>query len=537
MEQTNGNNAVDRANRTGYWPLRTDSRDRTAHGRHGEDEAVRYEDAALFDGESSTIVFPGLDETDGSRPFTLTVEVRIEDGGGRLPGGICSRYSPADREGWHLSALTQAGVTSSQPNWRNLQFGWSRSAPEDRWRDWGSPGGSRCISAMCVHAGDLYVGTFDDARDRRGHVFRLEAGGEWTDCGHPDESNSVFALAEYKGRLYAGTMRYKAGGSRLPESLNREPGGGVYRYDGDRTWTLLGKLPVPDSDSVGALAVFGDKLIAMSFYPYGVFAYDEDGSCTDLGAPGPAGTTRTHTLAAFRGRLYIGCNEAAGVYSRTLDGPWEYCGTAPLCDQVYSFTVYHNELLMGIWREARMLRYAGGTTWTDAGMMGEELEVMGVSVFNGHLYGGTLPGGYVYRYRGGTEWERIGVLEEPNAEIDYRRVWTMAVHRGRLFAGTLPGGKVWSLENDPLATGDETLGDGWHKVAVTFDSGKLALYVDGKPVSQAEDVSQGGLTPLQAAVPFMLGRGPQSVFSGRLRELELYDRALTAEEIAGACGV
>ncbi|MFC5402967.1 LamG-like jellyroll fold domain-containing protein [Cohnella soli] len=526
-----------RTGRIGYWPLRTDSEDRSGRDQHGIAHGVGFDDSAVFDGVSSYIELPDISETDGSRPFTLSLEFEVNDGHGYFPGGLASRYSEATMEGWHLSVLSQAGVTSSQSNWRNLQFGWSTGKSPIQWKDWGSPGNGRYICSMCVYNDSLYAGIFDDAQDNRGHVYRLDKDGRWIDCGNPDNSNSVWSMAEYNGKLYVGTMRYRAAGSALPESPNQEAGGNIYRYEGGRTWTLFGRLPVEGNDSVGALTVYDGKLIAMSFYPHGIFAFGEDGSCESLGAPGPEGKTRTMTLSPYQGNLYVGCNQKQGVSRRTLREPWEDSGTVTNCDQVYCFSVFHNELLTGIWPEARMFRYEDGEFWSDYGLMGSEKEVMGIAVFNGKLYGGTLPGGHVYRYTGEHQWELIGVLEQPDPHILYRRVWTMAVFNGQLFAGTLPGGKVWSLTHDPLATSDTSLSPGWHRATATYDQERLRLYVDGDLVStvtippQAVDESGRAAELSVRSLPFVLGKGPQCHFSGRIREVQLFDRALGENEI------
>lgn len=523
--------------RVGYWPLRGDSKDWAGAGIHGETEGVAFDgDAALFDGIQSEIRIPAFEETDGSRPFTLSLEFEANDEGGFLPGGLVSRFSEDRTVGWHAGVLSQPGVTSMQPNWRNLQFGWNTVNSSETWTDLGNPGGCRWVCAMCVHEGDLFVGTFDDASDGRGHVYRMKEGGGWEDCGHLDDSNCILSLAEYRGRLYAGTMRYRASGSHIPDSPNEANGGRIFRYEKDGSWTLFAELPVEGNDSVGALLAHEGKLVAMSFYPYGIFAYDEDGECTDLGAPGPEGKTRTHVLTSYRGRLFVGCNEQAGVYSRTLDTPWVYSGTVQKCDQVYCFSTYRDELMMGIWREARMYAYAGDTSWSDRGLLGEELEVMGVSVFGGRLYAGTLPGGFVYRYDGDTTWTLSGVLEEQDPNVEYRRVWSMAVFKGRLIAGTLPGGKVWGLSGDPLATCDRGLSSGWHRAALVYDKERIALYLDGEYVSEASFLPNASSPSADAAaltgIPVTLGKGPQCHFSGKIREVELFDGALSPGEIA-----
>lgn len=516
--------------RIGHWPLRTDCLDATSQGCHGEPQAITFQEGAVFNGINSSITLPRMKATSGARPFSLSLEFKIDDDRGFLPGGLCSRYDYAKMEGWHLSVLTQAGVTTTQSNWRNLQFGWSTHRAADTWKDLGSPGNSRFICALCVHHGNLYAGTFDAAKDRRGRVYRLGHDETWIDCGSPDESNSVFALTEFKGRLYAGTSRYKASGSKIENSPNFEPGGKIFRYEGGQTWTLFAELPVPDNDSVGAMTVYKDRLIAMPLYPYGVFAYDEDGHCEILGAPGPNSDIRTITMAPYQGKLFIGCNGGEGVYSRFMQGPWAFNGKHPKGGQVYCFSVFHDQLLIGYWPEARMFRYEGGQDWSDLGLMGAEKESMAVSVFNGNLYAGTLPGGYVYRYTANKSWVLSGVLEEYDPAFDYRRVWSMAVYKGQLFAGTLPSGKVWSLRNDPLATYDYSLSSSWHHATITYDLKQLCLYTDGKCVSSA-NFPDSGVIDL-SEVPLVIGRGPQCHFSGRIREIEIFDSAMSADEVS-----
>ncbi|MBP1988846.1 LamG domain-containing protein [Paenibacillus eucommiae] len=528
MKKTGTETSNATTSRVGYWPLREDSHDVSSNQNHGQAEAVQFLDGAIFDGQQSAIVLPDSELTSGTHPFTLSMEFEINDERGTLPGGLISRYMEEQMTGWHLSALTQAGVTTTQSNWRNLQFGWSLPAAAEQWRDRGAPGNSRMICALCVYDGSLYAGVFDNARDNKGHVYKLGEHDEWIDCGNPDDSNSVYSLVEYKGKLYASTMRYKASGSSLPESPNLEPGGRIYRYEGGQTWSLF--ADVPGTDSLLSMTVYQGKLLVMSFYAPGVYAFDEDGTCQDLGAPGPEGKTRTMTMAPYRERLYIGCNELQGVYSRTLEEDWVYEGKVEKCDQVYCFAVHYNRLLMGVWPEARMHRYEGDQKWSNYGLMGSELEVMGISLFNGKLYGGTLPGGHVYRYTGDESWVLSGVLEEPNPDIRYRRVWTMAVYGGELYAGTLPSGKVWSLRKDPLATLDRSVSDGWHRAVITYDLEHISLYLDGELVSSAP-IDPSKLSDL-SPTPLVLGKGPQSHFSGKIREVELFDTVMSKQEIA-----
>ena len=71
--------------------------------------------------------------------------------------------------------------------------------------------------------------------------------------------------------------------------------------------------------------------------------------------------------------------------------------------------------------------------------MGDELETMGMMVYNGKLYAGTLPLAEMYRYDGDKTWTRLQQLDL-TPDVRYRRAWSMAVHGGRLYCGTLPWG-------------------------------------------------------------------------------------------------
>jgi YD repeat-containing protein len=89
------------------------------------------------------------------------------------------------------------------------------------------------------------------------------------------------------------------------------------------------------------------------------------------------------------------------------------------------------------------------------------------------------------------------------------------------------GGNVLAQETPPSA-------GSWHHVAYTYDGTTHTLYIDG--------VSAGTSTasPQTAAVTsFVLGRwngGPGEYFAGKLDELRVYSRTLSATEIAGLAG-
>lgn len=164
-----------------------------------------------------------------------------------------------------------------------------------------------------------------------------------------------------------------------------------------------------------------------------------------------------------------------------------------------------------------------------ADVLGNEKEVMGVAVYNGNLYAGTLPLGAVYRYDGPNRWTLTGQLDTtPN--VTYRRVWSMAVYQGRLFAGTLPSGHVFSFEAGKCATCDRELAPGWRHVAALKAGGTLKLYVDGKCVATSTNFKPTDYN-LANGAPLRIGFGQHDYFCGKIRDVRLYSRAISEEEI------
>lgn len=134
------------------------------------------------------------------------------------------------RRGFNLRITHHTGVTTSQPNTRNVHFGIDNGRLEAEWTDHGRPGNAILVFALATHDGHLYAGTCEPGRDQAGHVYRFDRSTQWLDCGSPDRCNSVSALAAFRGELYAGVAKYRLGGSALPESENAHLGGKVYRY-------------------------------------------------------------------------------------------------------------------------------------------------------------------------------------------------------------------------------------------------------------------------------------------------------------------
>ncbi len=519
----------------GHWKLAGDARDYSGNKLHGVNHGVdlkaaapdvRSGQAARFGGRSAFIeVAPNKRLRLGKGDFTFAVWAHTARELDDVIGDILSMYDPVKRRGVNWCIKNHAGATTSQANYRQLQFGID-AGTEPKWRDCGRPGKAVYVMALAVHDGTLYAGTCEPGKDEAGHVFRYAGGTRWIDCGSPDRCNAVTALAVHDGKLYAGVGRYRLAGSSLPETTNANKGGEVYRYEGEKNWTDCGQLP--KTEAVGGLAVFRGQLYASSLYrPAGFFRY-QDGAKWES-CPLPKKGERVDALAVFNGHLYATSYDACAVFR--CDGKsWEDLGTLGKTGQTYSFEVHGGELFVGTWPNGRVFRHAKGQKWLDAGRLGKELEVMGMAGYNGQLYAGTLPLAQVYRFDGDGKWTLTGTLDT-TPDVRYRRAWSMAVYQGQLFCGTLPSGHVHALEAGKCVTYDRELSPGWHHLAAVKQGNRLKLYVAGKEVAASETFDPA-LFDLGDGLPLKIGFGPHDYFNGSLRDVRLYSRALNGEEIA-----
>ena len=167
--------------------------------------------------------------------------------------------------------------------------------------------------------------------------------------------------------------------------------------------------------------------------------------------------------------------------------------------------------------------------WTDTGKLGQELEAMPLTVYNGKLYGGTLPSAEVYRFDGDHQWTRVGRVDF-TPDVKYRRAWSMAVYQGRLFVGTLPSGRVWSIEAGRNATWDREFPSGWRHVAAVRGRDRLQLFVDGQLAAESAPLAAGDYD-LTNRQPLRIGFGAQDYFRGSLADVRLYRGALSAEQV------
>lgn len=174
-----------------------------------------------------------------------------------------------------------------------------------------------------------------------------------------------------------------------------------------------------------------------------------------------------------------------------------------------------------------MFRYLGPNHWEDTGRLGNELEVMGLTMFNGKLYGATLPLAQVYRHDD-AGWTLTGRLDF--SDVEYRRAWSMAVYQGRLYCGTLPSGHAHALEAGVAVSHDFELAPGWRHVAAIRSGNRLKLLVDGKRVAESAPFDPARFE-LATDAALKIGFGEHDYFNGSLRDVRLDGRALSDREV------
>ena len=470
------------------------------------------DEMVTFDGQSTPVPGRKLDRSLGTEDFTIGLSFQADTNSRWDLGDLISVWDAKTRHGFSLGLRNNTGSTTSQANWRQLQFGID-AGTEPEWRDEGRPGSAILGFSMAVHDGHLYVGTCEPRADQPGSVYRYLGPGQWKSLGSPDGSNSVSAMASFNGQLYIGTGKYRLAGSSLPESNNPTVGGKIYRLLDNDQWELVGDLA--PTEAIAGLVNFDGKLFASSLYaPAGFFRYEGGTQWTTL--PTPDGK-RVEPLAVHGGALYAGSYDGGHVYR--FDGTaWEDLGlVAPDITQTYSFATYQGALHVSTWPAGKVYRLDPSDRWIDAGRLGQELEVMGMLVHNGVFYAGTLPLAEVYRHEGGTTWKRLAQLDT-TPDVRYRRVWTMATFQGRLFATTLPSGKVWSMAAGKMVTDDRELSPGWHDIVAQRKAGKLRLFVDGALAAESDD---DDLHLNTQGLELRIGEGPRGRFVGQLRDVWL----------------
>lgn len=517
------------------WPLARNANGAEPGMAPGTNHGVEFasgdqrkpEGYAVFGGRGQHVSVPPHSSLRlGRGDFTITARVRVDAESDEM-GDILSCFDPHTRTGFQLGLRTNAGVAHSQSNRRQLHFGIDAGS-EPEFFDEGRPGDAVFTQSIAVHDGQLYVGSCVPGRGL-GRVHGYAGPGRWIDLGSPDLSNSVTAMAAYDGALHVGTGRYRLCGSHLAESENPNHGGRVFRLTKEGDWQQIGVFE--GMESVGSMVVFEGRLYVSSLYAPACW-YRHEGGTRWTSLPVPGGE-RLETLTVFEGSLWAGSYDSAHVYR--LDGSsWVDTGRvgSPENSQCYAFANHHGRLQVATWRSGKVFEW-DGRSWQDRGRLGEELEAMGMLVYNGSLYAGSLPLAWLCRYdavNGGRgSWSLLKRLDT-TPDVEYRRVWTMAQHAGRLFATTIPSAHVWSMRAGACVTWDVEFPPGWRHVAAQREGDVLRLFVDGRVVAERAEGMASALD-LVMERSWMIGGGSGGYFNGAIADVAVYRGALGREEI------
>ena len=516
-----------------HWKLTNDARDAVGN-HHAINHGVPFrDDCAVFDGRDGWLEVPAVETLKlGAQDFSLAVWIHTARQLDDVLGDVVTCYDPDTRNGFNLTLMNYAAVTSAQSNWRNLLFGIDAGQIDSKWTDCGRPGTNQQVKSLVVFDGDLYAAVWEPAKGQAGHVYRYAGGTQWVDCGSPDKANAMTGMAVFDGSLYVGSERYSGGGSSLPLSPNENDGGRVYRYEGGTRWTSVGK--VADVRSISGLASFQGKLYAGTGTTgawrdtprtRGMYRFDGSGKWISCGCPG----SRIVHLSVHNGSLF-GLSYDDGGFFRYQGGTrWQQLGPLPNTTQVYATAIYEGQIHAATWPTGSVFRFQGPQRWANTGRLGQEKEVMGMAVYNGKLYAGTLPLANVYRYDGENRWVSTGQLDT-TPDVRYRRAWVTAVYDGKLFCGVLPSGHVHSLEAGKSVTYDRALQPGWRHVTAVRSNHVLQLYVDGKRVASSSKFAPEKFN-LDMTQSLKIGFGQHDHFYGKMKDLRLYDHALSESEI------
>jgi hypothetical protein len=525
-----------------HWPLTGDAKEASGADLCSVASGVTFGEvdgrtAGQFNGKTSGIeVSDHAKLQSGSGDFS--VALWLHSTSDDIVGDLVNKFDHDTRNGFNLQVQTQTGTTqTTQPNYRHLQFGMDNARLDDSWTNCGQPGNAVMITCMATIQGSLYAGTFENAVDHVGHLWRYLGGQNWEDLGGaPPKCNCINSITYHKGDIYVSTGRYDCNGSYLGDPKNTTPGGNVYRIE-DGKWIDCGnpgakgaKLddgPIEfnivhndKADDTHCLTSFRGEMFAASHHRYGVYKYMGDQSWKLIGPE-----MRIMSIAIHQNELYALIN-GGGVYRYDGDNDWTYCGSPQRSTQTYCGTTYRGQLHVGTWPECEIVRYEGGEDWTIVGRIGYEREVMAVAVYNGKCYFGTLPMANVFRMDN-NEFTYVGNVDnEPNHFL--RRAWSMAIYEGRMYVGTLPSGLVQSLQAGCMATHDHTLLPGWRHIVAAREGSALKLYLDGVLVSS---LKANGDFNLNNDQPLRMGYGVGHVLNGALSDVRIYDRALEADEI------
>lgn len=537
----------------GHWPLVEDAQDHSGHGRHGVFRGSDQEEIS-FDGRSRYVEIPASAALQLERgDFTIAAWVKSDQASTDMIGDIISKWDPATRKGLTLAIMGSAGGYNSHGTDRGIRFGIDEGKLGE-WEDCGRPNPtSNYISnSLTVFDGSLYAATTEATTQAEwAHVYRYAGGQEWEDCGQVGglKTTGVGPMIVHDSNLFAATWSYDWG--RVKErdlDLCR-----VYRYVGGQEWEDIGQ---PGECR---------RIYSLATYKGTLYAVGDDNSCHQYQGDKTWKTIRVfdgmvHPMAVHDGKLYVGGFSArrdgewtsAEVYS--FDGSeWVSAGIPIEGEtQLHAFHSYQGKLHVTTWKAGKVAALQANGEWKDCGRLGQSTEINGICVHNGMLYGGTIPHAEVFRYDGATEWTRIGRFcpqeildgDDEDAKNRFGRVTSLTGYQGRLFAGVGsytssmvegvgpedPRGRIYSIKAGQSIAYDHDIGDQWRHVVAIRRGKRLELYLDGKLSASS---TEQALLDLSNDEPLRIGFGPTDYFSGKIRDVRLWNKAVDQPEIDG----
>jgi hypothetical protein len=224
-----------------------------------------------------------------------------------------------------------------------------------------------------------------------------------------------------------------------------------------------------------------------------------------------------------------------------------------------------------------VVRLEADGRWTDLGRLGDALEINSVNVHNGQLYGGTIPRAEVFRFdasvagrelipptssdaerrpprstrtpeHGDASWISIRRFLEPAGYEfknlnEWARVTSLTTFQGKQFAsmGSCTSsyldapcdfrGQVYAMQAGRCVSYDRDLGAGWKHLTALRRGDRLELYIDGQLAATSTTFAPTDYD-LNNDSPLRIGFGEVDYFSGKIRDVRLYRRALCTNEIS-----
>lgn len=488
------------------------------------------------------------------RDFSISLWMEVPADRAGVAGGLASKYDPATRTGFNLSAISSAGGYNGPGDELRISFGIDAGS-EPRWFDRGrpSPVSNYVSNSLTVYEGSLYAATSDapDEADR-GHVYRHLDETAWEDLGRVgrEGAHGVGPLIVHRDSLYAATWNYdwtRVHGQDLEPCR-------VYRYDGPGRWEDCGQ---PGRSK---------RLFSLASYRGDLLAIGDDATVHAH----RAGTweqvmafdTFAHPATVHAGRLVLGMLQPASV--RSFDGSdWSDLGNPvgdpKRCDEIHSLVTFRGALHAGTWPLGRVARWdARNLRWRQTGRLGDSTEVMALNVYNGKLYAAAIPRAEVFRYERDGSWVSLRRLFEPpgwrpvpvrnmtrSPDGDRRmREWTritsLTQHDGLVYASVgsctsapvdAPAdvrGSVHAFGTGVVATTPRSLDPGRHHVAAVRRAGSLTIFVDGREAATARGEVCGSMA---TAAALRIGEDEAGRYAGAIAGFQTFDHALEPREI------